>query len=422
MPIAEILSQGDEVVTGQTVDTNASWLSDQLTGLGFTVVRHTAVGDRLADIEHSIHAAIDRADLVLSTGGLGPTDDDLTTTAVANVFGVDKAFDPVAMAHIEALYRRFGRPMPEVNRRQAWLPAGCVRLDNDWGTAPAFAMVDPRALTAFLPGVPREMKALFQARILPLIQDRFDLHPGQLITLRTTGIGESNLQERVGPFSESDVVLSYRTKLPENHIKLRFSPGTSPDRIQAVTRSIADRIGSPLFCIEGVDDIAGDLAHVVVGTLAVRNASVASAESCTGGRIASAITSVAGSSAVFNEAVVTYSNSAKVRHLGVQPASLDTHGAVSELVARQMADGVRQRSGSTFALAATGIAGPGGGTDAKPVGTVFVALATPEHTHVRHLKLAGGRDRIQTLATAAALDLLRRHLQGVLPAPDQTQN
>ena len=159
MPTVEILSQGDEVVTGQTVDTNAAWLSDRLTALGLTVVRHTAVGDRMGDIQDVVAAARTRVDVVVSTGGLGPTEDDLTTAAVASVYGVEPVFDPVAMAHIEALYARYGRPMPEVNRKQAVLPDGCIRLDNHWGTAPAFAMEDAHCVAFFLPGVPREMRS-----------------------------------------------------------------------------------------------------------------------------------------------------------------------------------------------------------------------------------------------------------------------
>lgn len=416
MPTAEILSQGDEVVTGQVADTNAAWLSERLTALGFDVLRHTAVRDRTDEITAAVSAAVEHADLVIGTGGLGPTDDDLTVQAVADAFGVQVTFDEQAMAQIESLYARYGREMPEVNRKQAWLPHGCTRLDNHWGTAPGFAMDTERGLAAFVPGVPREMKALFDARILPLLAARFQVQPGRLVTLRTTGIGESNLQERIGPFDHAGVVLSYRTRLPENHVKLRFAPGTSDERVQQVARDVAAQIGSPVFCIEGLDAIAGDLHQVVIQQLLADGETVATAESCTGGQVAAALTAVSGSSAAFLEGFVTYSNQAKSARLGVDPALLEAHGAVSEPVARAMAEGVRARAGSTYGLSTTGIAGPTGGTADKPVGTVHIALATPERTVHRKLRLGGDRSRIQALSAAAVLDLLRRGLQGVLPA------
>jgi nicotinamide-nucleotide amidase len=414
LPTAEILSQGDEVVTGQVADTNAAWLSQRLTNLGFTVIRHTSVGDRLADIVAAVRSAMDHADLVLSTGGLGPTEDDLTAQAVALALGTEQVFDEQAMQQIEAIYARFGRTMPEINRKQAWLPGGATRIENRWGTAPGFAISTDETFAAFMPGVPREMRQMFEHGVRPLVQERFHVLPGRLVTLRTTGTGESNLQERIGTFAEPDVVLSFRTKLPENHIKLRFAPHVPPERVVSVSRELAARIGSPVFCIEGVDDIAGDLAHVVVGLLVAAGSTVATAESCTGGRVAAGLTSVAGSSAVFLEGIVSYSNAAKVRLLGVPQSLLQAHGAVSEPVARHMAQGARERAGSDYALSTTGIAGPGGGTETKPVGTVHIALATPSGTHHRALFLHGDRDRVQALSTAAVLDLLRRHLQGVL--------
>lgn len=416
MPSVEILSQGDEVLTGQITDTNGAWLADRLTALGVDVVRHTTVGDRIDDISDAIRTAVGRADLVLSTGGLGPTDDDLTTTAAARVFDTELALDTQALAHIESLYARYGRPMPSVNRRQAMLPVGCIRLDNAWGTAPGFAMETPRGFAAFLPGVPREMRALFQERVLPRLIDRFDLRPGHLITLRTTGIGESNLQERLGDVAVPDgVTLSFRTQLPENHLKLRFAAHVTETDATGFARELVARIGTPVFCTEGLDPITGPLEHVVVDTLREQGGTVATAESCTGGRVAAGLTGVPGSSAVFLEGFVTYSNAAKTTRLGVPADVIEAHGAVSAPVARAMAEGVRASAETEYGLSTTGIAGPGGGSEHKPVGTVHIALATPEGTHHRALRLGGDRERIQRLSAAATLDLLRRHLQGVLP-------
>jgi len=414
MPTAEILSQGDEVVTGQTVDTNAAWLAERLTDLGFTVIRHTTVGDVLTDIRDIIRDAAARADLVIGTGGLGPTEDDLTARAVAEAFDRPLVLDEQALAHIEALYTRFGRRMPAVNRKQAWLPTGCQRLDNDWGTAPGFAVEEQGALLAFVAGVPREMRNLYEQRILPLLRARFDLAPGRLVTLRTTGVGESDLQERIGAFEEPEVVLGFRSILPENHVKLRFDAGTPKARVHAIVDDLAERIGSALFAIEGLDTPGGSLAQVVARALADRGETLAVAESCTGGRVAAACTAIPGASTWFVEGLVTYANEAKVRLLGVRPETLAEHGAVSPEVCAQMARGVREHAGTTYGLGITGIAGPSGGSEQKPVGTVHVGLATPSTVHHRKLRLPGDRERIQTLSTAAALDLLRRSLQNLL--------
>jgi len=406
MPTAEILSQGDEVVTGQVADTNAAWLSTQLTDLGFQVMRHTSVGDRLDDLCEVLSEIASRTDFCIGTGGLGPTQDDLTAEATARTFQRPLQFDPDAMAQIEARYRQADREMPEVNRKQAWLPEGCQRLDNHWGTAPGFAVTTERALMAFVPGVPREMREMFTHGVRPLLHERFDLRGGRRVTLKTTGIGESNLQERIGDFAYDDVVLSFRTKLPENHLKLRFAPDASEDYIERVTADLAHRVGSPLF---GID--TGSLAEVVAQALCDRQETVATAESCTGGLVGSMLTAIPGSSRWYSEGAITYANAAKIRMLGVEPQVLEAHGAVSEAVACQMATGIRERAGTTYGLATTGIAGPGGGTDTKPVGTVHIAVATADHLYHRHLSLGGSRSRIQTLSAAAVIDTLRRHLQ-----------
>ncbi|MCB9668658.1 MAG: CinA family nicotinamide mononucleotide deamidase-related protein [Alphaproteobacteria bacterium] len=420
VPLAEILSQGDEVVTGQVVDSNAAWLAEKLTHMGFLVVRHTSVGDRLADLVQAFTEASGRADVVVCSGGLGPTEDDLTAEAIAQAFGRPLALDEVALADLIAKYERFRRVMPEVNRKQAWLPEGSQRLDNDWGTAPGFAVEAGRAWMAFMPGVPREMKRMFEHRVVPLIAERFHLLPAHLVTFRTTGCGESNLQEMLtGLALPEGVVLAFRTKLPENHVKLRFPASMPASGMAAVVDEVGGRLGRHLFTIEGAESLelsgafdtaGGDLAARVARQLLAREATLATAESCTGGRVAVSCTLHSGSSAWFLEGAVTYSNAAKVRQLGVPEALLEAHGAVSEPVARAMAEGIRERAGATYGLSTTGIAGPTGATPDKPVGTVHIALATPSGTEHRELHLSGERDRIQILAASAALDLLRRHL------------
>ncbi len=421
MPTAEILSQGDEVITGQTVDTNAAWLATRLTDLGFTVLRHTTVGDRLQDIQQQFAHAAGRADLVLCTGGLGPTDDDLTAAAVAGAFSAPLQLHDAALDDIRERYAAFGRPMPQANTKQAMLPAGATKLTNHWGTAPGFHIHHGGTHFFCFAGVPREMRRLFDAYVLPFVAEHLAVRPARLVTLRTTGVGESNLQDRIGTFSEPDVVLGYRTKLPENHIKLRFQADVPASRVLGVTQRVADLVGSPIFTIEGLDDgvqvgaidtQGGDLAAVVGRALLARGQTVATAESCTGGRVASMFTGIPGSSGWFLEGAVTYSNPSKVRQLGVQQATLDAHGAVSEPVARQMAEGIRQRAGADWGLSTTGIAGPGGGTADKPVGLVHIAVAGPDGTQHRSVQLGGfSRDRVQTLSAAGVIDMLRRMLQ-----------
>lgn len=432
MPTAEILSQGDEVVTGQITDTNAAWLATRLTDLGFDVRRHLTVGDRLEDLVHALHDLTAAADVVICTGGLGPTDDDLTAPAVATAFDRPQQLDEVALAGIVAMYKTFGVPMPAVNQRQAMLPSGSLRLDNRRGTAPGFALdvnVNVGGASAFLacmPGVPHEMKAMFEQTVVPQLLQRFALTPGRLVTLRTTGIGESTLQERIGPFTESDAVLGYRTTSPENHVKLRFAAGVPDTRIRAIVNAIAARIGAPLFSVDGLPDassplpsaagvclLGGDLVNTVARGLLARGETLAVAESCTGGLVASQCTGLAGASAWFIEGVIVYDNAAKVRRCGVQPGLLTQYGAVSEPVARQLAEGVRRMAGATWGVGITGIAGPSGGSPDKPVGTVHFALAGPTSTTHLVRKLPGDRSRVQALAAGVAFDLVRRQLQGL---------
>lgn len=413
-PSAVLLSQGDEVLTGQTVDTNAAWLAERLTDIGFDVARHLSVGDRLDDLVAVTRQALELGDVVICTGGLGPTQDDLTSEAVAQVLGCALELDADELAHIQALYRSFGRTMADSNRKQALLPSEATALRNDWGTAPGFRVEHSAAVGFFVPGVPREMRAFWTHRIRPQLVERFALHPERLTVLRCLGIHESKLATLLRPFEAMDgVTLGFRTKLPENQVKLRFDPGMSVADQAEIVAQVRQTIGRSVF---GVD--CGPVQAVIRDLLADQGATVATAESCTGGGIAAALTSVSGASRVFLEGACVYANAAKVRTCGVDPAVLDEHGAVSEPVARQMALGIQARAGSTYALGTTGIAGPGGGSPEKPVGTVHVALAGPRGVHHRRLSLRGDRDRIVQLTIGSALDTLRRELQGLLPPPD----
>lgn len=409
--LAAVLSQGDEVVTGQIADTNAAFLATRLTELGFQVERHLTVGDDRDAIRAAFVELAARVDVVVCTGGLGPTDDDLTAQAAADALGTNLGFDAEAMRQIEEMYARYSRTMPEVNRKQAWLPAGSARIDNRWGTAPGFAFSLDRAWVACMPGVPREMERMFEVGVVPTLIERFSLRPGRLVTLRTTGVGESVLQERIGSFSHPQAVLGYRTILPENHVKIRFSADVGEDELRQVVAGVRARLGDVVFGVEGLSgEAGGPLAEVVGRRLAARDERVAVAESCTGGVVASMITAIPGSSAWFTGGVVAYANEVKSAMLGVSPALLAEHGAVSEPVARAMAEGVRARLGATWGLSTTGVAGPGGGTDHKPVGLVHIAVAGPEGTIHREIRLGGQRTRIQQLAAAAVIDALRRRI------------
>ena len=371
------------------------------------------MGDSLEDIRLLVQQASQRCDVAISTGGLGPTDDDLTARAVAQAFERPLELDTEALEQIKGYYGRANRVMPKVNEKQAYLPKGSLRLDNHWGTAPAFAVEENDTWMAFLPGVPREMKQIFGAYIPELLSRKYSLQPGRLVTIRTTGIGESAIQERLGSPTLEHAVISYRTKLPENHVKLRFTPAASDSYIEQTTNELATKIGSAVFAIDGIGPDGGALMEVVGKLLQDSGRTLAVAESCTGGRVASMCTGVAGSSTWFKAGFITYSNASKVDMVGVEPEAIARNGAVSEQVARQLAEGARGRAGTDFGLATTGVAGPGGGSDEKPVGTVHIALATADHTYHRRLSLGGRRERIQ-LSAAAVIDLLRRHLQGLL--------
>jgi nicotinamide-nucleotide amidase len=407
---AVLLSTGDEVITGQTVDSNASWLAERLTDLGFDVVLKLTVGDRMADLVAAMAQAATAGDVVLCTGGLGPTQDDLTAQAVAQLCGDPLALHQPSLDQIRAIYKMLGRPMAASNEKQAWLPANATVLRNQWGTAPGFAVDHSGAWLAFVPGVPREMRAFWNHHLQPTLVERFALVPERLVVLRCMGIHESKLANLMTPMqSLPGVTLGFRTKLPENQVKLRLDPSVPVEREAELIAQAREIIGAPVF---GVN--SGPLEQVIGELLAERGQTVATAESCTGGRISAGLTSVAGSSRYVELGVCAYSNAAKVDLVGVPAALIESHGAVSEPVARAMAQGIRERAGTTFGVGTTGIAGPGGGSPGKPVGTVHIAVATPTGTLHKRFQLRGNRERITALATGAALDMLRRHLQGHL--------
>lgn len=406
-PTAYIVSQGEELLTGLTLDTNAHHLSGLLTGMGLRVRGVITAGDRIEEIEDALTRATRSATVVVCTGGLGPTGDDLTAEAVARLFDRPLHHDPDAMADVEARYAAIGRAMAPANRKQALMPRGASVLTNRMGTAPGFALDVGQSRLYCLPGVPSEMKAMFAEIVQPDIRSLVAIDAPLRHTFRVMGRGESQLQDLLADIPERfpGVSLGFRTRMPENHVKLVAEPGCAGwDDARSVVR---ERLGDHCF----TEDPDEELAAVLGRLLMERGEKLATAESCTGGWIAHLIVTEAGSSRWFERGWVTYSNAAKMTEIAVPEAVLEAHGAVSEETARAMAAGARSAAGVAWAVAVTGIAGPGGGTPDKPVGTVCVAVSGPAGTHARTLRL-GARDRTTNRRFSAwiALEMLRRQL------------
>ena len=401
----EILSTGDELLTGQVVDTNSAWLMDRLWDLGLMVRRKTLVGDDRDDLDAALRETTGRADLVVMSGGMGPTEDDLTIARVAAVLGVPLELHEPSLRSIEGRFQRFGRVMTPNNAKQAWFPRGAEVIPNRFGTAPGFAVRLGRAEVVCLPGVPLEFKGLSEEWLLPRVAGRLtDVPASRLVKL--FAVPESHADQAMRPVMDdpahADVRFGYRAHWPEIHVKWSV-PGPDAearaDRILAAVRGI---FGDAIWG-EGKDE----LPALVVTRLAARGERVALAESCTGGLLAELVTRVPGASNVFDLGVVSYANAMKERIVGVPAALLEAHGAVSEPVARALAEGVRAAARATWGIGITGIAGPTGGTPEKPVGTVHVALAGPAGTKAVARAYFGDRDRVRKTAAYEALNLLR---------------
>ncbi|HEY2773911.1 MAG TPA: competence/damage-inducible protein A [Candidatus Binatia bacterium] len=420
---AAILATGDEIVGGRTVDTNSAWLADRLSGAGVDVVAFLAVSDDVDRIAWAWKSAIEKADVVISTGGLGPTSDDLTSETVASVAAVPLRMDERQAERIRAMFRARGRTMPENNLRQALIPAGADVIDNPVGTAPGYRLSvssdGGRAHCIVLPGVPREMKPMFDAGVLPWIASRTEA--GRVVvahTFATFGLPESSLDERLrGAVPASCGRLAFRASFPKISVRISVA-GSEADarrRLAGLAAEVRSRIAEVVYA-----DDDSTMEQVVGALLKERGLVVATAESCTGGLIGSRITDVAGSSAYYSGGIVAYSNDLKQRLLGVDVKTLEKHGAVSEQTAREMATGALAAGAADLAVATTGIAGPDGGTAEKPVGTVAIALASggrsgAQSVDSRLYRFWGGRDWIKMLTSQVALDWIRRHLVG-LPA------
>jgi nicotinamide-nucleotide amidase len=404
---AFVVSQGEELLTGQTLDTNANFLCEELTALGLRVLGAATAGDRTSDIAGVLSRACARAHVVVCTGGLGPTGDDLTAEAACEAFSRPLALDPAALAQVEERYRQAGRVMAESNRRQAMLPQGCEVLPNPVGTAPGFALDAATARLYCLPGVPFEMKRMWTDVVRPDVQQRLALRPPQRRLFRVLGRGESQLQDLLGdlPARYPGLELGFRTRMPENQVKLVAEPDVPG--LDDAAAEVRARLGRDLFS----EDPEEELAAVVGRLLLARGERLALAESCTGGWIGHLVVTEPGSSRWFERGWVTYSNRAKEEELGVAPSLIGAHGAVSEEVARAMAAGARARAGADWAVSVTGVAGPTGGTDDKPVGTVCFGIAGPGVERTWRMQIpARGRTPTRRFSAFIALDLLRRQI------------
>jgi nicotinamide-nucleotide amidase len=412
----ELLAVGDELLLGFTVDTNSAFLARELSALGVSVARRCSVGDSESDITAAVAEALARVEGVIVTGGLGPTSDDVTKPAVAAVLGRRLRRNDAIVAHLEDLWRTRGRggALPASNLSQALVPEGAHVFHNAHGTAPGLWLErDDGRWIAMLPGVPREMRAMFAESLRPLIAQRAGTTAViQSLTLRTTGIAESQLPDRLGDLASGapGVALAYLPGLDGVDLRLtvRGHPAAEATQLlQATSAILRDRLRDLIYT-----DGDADLAAVVVDACRRQKLTLAVAESCTGGLLGARITAVPGASDVFRGGVIAYDNAVKIEALGVPTPLIEEHGAVSEPVAMAMAIGARTATGADLGVSVTGIAGPGGGSAEKPVGTVWLALADRFAASGRHLRLFGDRNEIRRRASQAALDLLRRKLAG----------
>lgn len=405
-PRVVLVSIGDELLNGRTVNTNAAWLADALAREGARVSRVLTVGDHPADIVDALAWARANAEVVVCSGGLGPTDDDRTRDAVAAAFEAPLRESPETLSWLRARFENRGRPMPASNRRQAMFPEGARVLANPIGSAPGFALGGGDGATVFaLPGVPAELRRLSADHLLPWMRAEWgaSLAARPHAVLRTTGVSESDLADRLEAIDElAGVSLAY---LPSTHGVDVHVRGDDDAGLARAVGLVEAEVGRAIYARGDVD-----LVEVVVAALRERDWSLALAESCTGGVLAQRITDFAGASKYFLGGLVTYSNESKTALAGVEADLIARDGAVSAAVARALAAGARGRFGADAALAITGIAGPDGGSADKPVGTVFVAVRTPDADEVRELRLTGDRAAIRERSAQAALDLLRRAL------------
>lgn len=410
----ELVNTGTELLLGDTINTNAAWIGQRLAALGVQVTRQTIVPDG-AVIRTAIAEAAQRADVVLVSGGLGPTNDDLTRESTAELLGLDMDLNAGVMQHLSDYFAKRGKHVSEATQRQAMVPRGAVVMTNNFGTAPGLyfppelsAALGWNAHIFLLPGPPRELKPMVESEVETRLRTWLpDGGSRRVLYLKVTGVGESDIVEAVEKQLEAIAGLDLGYCIRNGDVDVRLA-GPQP-AVEAAADVVRTALGDSI-----VSEDRRIIEEVIVQLLCERGEWLSTAESCTGGTIANRITDVSGASRVFGHGWVTYANEAKHQHLGVPMDLIETHGAVSEEVARAMAEGALKHSGADHALAVTGIAGPTGGTPEKPVGTVWIALASKNaETWAQKRFSPGSRDRFKLLTSQAALDMLRRRLLGI---------
>ncbi|ERM92346.1 damage-inducible protein CinA [Caldanaerobacter subterraneus subsp. yonseiensis KB-1] len=405
----EIISVGTELLLGQIVNTNAKYLSERLALLGIDIYFHTNVGDNEERLKQCLKIAYERSELIITTGGLGPTVDDITKETIASFLNLPLVESEEAKQEIINFFERIGQKPTENNFKQALFPAGSKILPNKNGTAPGFILEKEGKIFVVLPGPPSELIPMFEEHVYPYLK-RFTSETIKSRVLKIFGLGESKVEEMVRPLLQG----SNPTVAPlvgDGYVTLRITAKGKEEEVHEMISQVEKKIREILGdYIYAVDD--EEMEKIVIKLLQKRGFTLATAESCTGGLLAKKITDVPGASKVFNLGVVTYSNEAKEKVLGVKKSTLDVHGAVSPETAKEMAENVRVLAKSDLGLSTTGIAGPSGGSPEKPVGLVYVGFATPEKTYVKKLMLSGNRDRIRTRSILHAFDMVRRYLEG----------
>ena len=406
---AEIIAIGSELLTPYRLDTNSLFLTDGLNQVGIRVVHKAVVGDSLDDMRASFRQALDRADLIVACGGLGPTDDDRTREAVADLLGRKLELNDGVLRHIQELFRRFGRVMPEINRRQAMVPEGATVIPNPRGSAPGLWIEASGHIMILLPGVPSELRAMFEQEVRPRLT-RLG-HDERLFTrdLRITGLPESEVEQRVSPLYAlyPDTETTILASPPGIQLHPRVwsrDPAQANQILDEMVKRMALALGEHLYSTEGEA-----MEEVVARALTENRATIAVAESCTGGLLAERLTNIPGSSVYFLGGVVCYSNELKSALVDVPGELIESKGAVSPEVALALADGIRKRTGATIGVGVTGIAGPGGGTPEKPVGLVHIGISDERGPRERRFQFPGDRERIRMHASQTALDSVRRY-------------
>ncbi len=407
---AEIISVGTELLLGQIINTNAQYISQQLSELGINVFYQTSVGDNRNRLSSILKNALDRSDLIILTGGLGPTLDDITKEVVSEVMGLELYMDEKVLANIEAHFQKRGLKMSENNKRQALIPKGSRVIPNYNGTAPGIYIQANKKNIILLPGPPKEMKPMLKQFVLPYLRENFGCGLIKSKIINLVGISESSLEEKILDIIKNQSNPTIAPLAKEDGIILRITAKARTEKdasvlIEPVVNSIKERVGNYIYSYDNkpIQEVVGEI-------LLERNCTISIAESCTGGYISHLLTNIPGISAVFNRSIISYSNESKIENLNVPPDILNSYGAVSKETAILMASGVRKLANTDIGLSVTGIAGPGGGTSEKPVGLVFVALSSYSGDFYEKHIFSGDREIIKKRSALAAFNLIRKYL------------